>query len=917
MSDSEVCQGRGGCQARLVAKSQRSALPGDILRAMRDRIRITLSSALFVVILAAGASPLDAATIQQPGYHETMLDNGLRVALIERHEVPMVCFTAVVGAGSALESEDFSGASHFLEHLLFNGTSTMSQEELYDAVDRIGGYNNAHTSDDYTAFTMLVPSSSAETGLEIQAAMLFDSTLPADKFDKERKIVLEEVAKDLARPDEKGERLMREALSPGTAWGRPVIGTETSLGGITLDRIRTYYENQYVPDNMVLVVLGDFDTESMLEMVRNTYAKHARGSAVAKATNPFIDGSSGTVTRVELPESSTKLAIAIPAPGPCDPAGRAVATVADVLSSEAGPLRRAVSTETVPQLSVSYQPRPVGSAMEIDAELSASADPDAAIREIVDALQKISTAGLGAEGIDPVEVLRVARSSRAGALLMGQRIHYFGMLQSDAIAACGGDLAPILADMDAPEPKAVAAAAKNVLGNASMTARVALVGPFASSGPTAIAPIEGESAKAAAAARATDEIDRTLPNGLRVIVRREERAPVSGLHVLVRDRAAREPAGREGIADVLHRMLPYGTSLSTRAQLSARLERLGADLKTADSDFIPYDDYYTSPTHSFIRLEVPSENWLPALDLLAEMVRLPRLDADDVATVVSDRIKRANKVAASPSERASTAYRIAMLGESNAETHPIGGTEASLTGITADELKSFATDYFAPGGMIITAVTPAEPEDVFGAITERFVTDGETADRPSIPAWPFTTPTKEPSVVEIGGEQAQVLLGRIAELSPKDRAGVRLLAAILSDRMARTIREEMGLAYRLGASASIAADRGWLSINVGTRPDNVDTVIGAIGEQMRRLRSEMASTEEIDRVRAVQRGRALMRQMTAVNRARALGLRAFEGLAPADDPEALDAIDRVDRDTLERLAKTWLEPSAYQVVVVR
>jgi predicted Zn-dependent peptidase len=135
--------------------------------------------------------------------------------------------------------------------------------------------------------------------------------------------------------------------------------------------------------------------------------------------------------------------------------------------------------------------------------------------------------------------------------------------------------------------------------------------------------------------------------------------------------------------------------------------------------------------------------------------------------------------------------------------------------------------------------------------------------------------------------------------------------------MDRTIREQQGLAYRLGASAAIAADRGWLTINVGTRPDNVDTVVGAIREQMARLRTEMAGAAEIDRVRAMQRGRALMRQMTAVNRARALGLRAFEGLPPADDPEALDAVDRVDGAALERLAKSWLEPGGYQVVIVR
>jgi zinc protease len=886
---------------------------------MATNARIALLVTLLSASLTLGAAP-SAAPIRMPGYVETVLDNGLRVALLERHEVPMVCYTTVVGAGSALESDDFSGASHFLEHLLFNGTATMSQEQLYDAVDRIGGYNNAHTSDHFTAFTMLVPAAAAKAGLEIQTAMLVDSTLPPEKFEKERKIVLEELAKDRARPDEESERRMREALSPGTAWGRPVIGTEASLGGITLDRIKTYFRNQYVPNNMVLVVIGDFDSGKMLAMIRDEYAKRPRGNSVAKGTSPFAEASAGTITRVALAGSSPKISIVLPAPGPCEASGMAASTLADVLSSEAGPLRRAVSRERITELSVSYAPRRLGSSLQIDAELAPSADPDAAVVEILGALQRIAAAGRGEGGIDAVEVLRAARSSRSNALLTGQRIHYFGMLQADSIAACGGQLSSLLASSEVPDTRAVADAAQQLLGNAAATARVAVVAPLAQgSGPVALPAIPRATPAAATAATAAspDELDRTLPNGMRVVVRREPRAAVTGFHVLVRDRAAREPANRTGIADVLHRMLPLGTALSSRSQLGARLERLGADLKTADQDSIPYDDYYTSPTHSFVRLEVPSENWLPALDLLAEMVRTPRLDPSELGTLLAERIKNANKVAVSPSERSAVAYRVAMLGEASPETHSVGGTEASLTGITAEELRAFAGEYLAPAGLIVTAVSPAEPEDVFGAIAERFDTQSSAKERPAIPAWPLTQPSGEPKVVEIGAKQAQVMMGRIAQLAPSDRAGVRLLAALLSDRMDRTIREQQGLAYRLGANASIAADRGWLTINVGTRPDNVDTVVGAIRDQMARLRSEMAGAGEIDRVRAMQRGRALMRQMTAVNRARALGLRAFEGLPPADDPETLDAIDRVDRATLERLAKSWLEPAGYQIVIVR
>src|SRR3990172_8580073 len=92
----------------------------------------------------------------------------------------------VVKVGSAYETFSTSGMSHMLEHLLFNGTTTRSQKQLYDDVDRIGGYNNAHTDNFYTDFMMVTPTENIRKGMEIQADMLFNSTLPVEKFEKEK-----------------------------------------------------------------------------------------------------------------------------------------------------------------------------------------------------------------------------------------------------------------------------------------------------------------------------------------------------------------------------------------------------------------------------------------------------------------------------------------------------------------------------------------------------------------------------------------------------------------------------------------------------------------------------------------------------------------------------------------------------------
>ena len=390
---------------------------------MWNRRKSPAALSLFVLLAASGAarSAVPAAT---PGYLETVLPNGLRVALLERREVPMVAATAIVGAGSALESEDFSGASHLLEHLLFNGTSTMSQEELYAAVDRIGGYSNAHTDEDHTYYTMLVPAAHAARGLEIQAAMLFDSTIPVEKYDKERKIVLEEIAKDRSRPDHEVDLAIRRWTAPETPYERPVIGTYDSLAGIERDRVREYYERRYVPENVLLFVAGDFAAAEMLELVAAAYDAPASGAELPPVPDPFAGPGQGKMVRLGVEGATAAVTVTLPAPGPCEPGGAEAETIAAVLSGEGGPLRRAVPGDQASGLSATYVPRPVGSALSIHADLLPGADPVAVAGKLVAALESTARRGIAEPGFGPVALTRASAAASSRRLLMSQRLHY-------------------------------------------------------------------------------------------------------------------------------------------------------------------------------------------------------------------------------------------------------------------------------------------------------------------------------------------------------------------------------------------------------------------------------------------------------------------------------------------------------------
>ncbi len=157
------------------------------------------------------------------------LDNGMEVLLIENPALPMVGVNVVVKTGSAYETFAVSGMSHFLEHLLFNGTEKRTQKELYDAEDRIGGYNNANTSHFFTNYMMVTPAEHIKTGMDIQADMLFHSIMPPEKYKKEKGIVLEEISKSLVNPNEQLERNIISILYEGHALSLPVLGTYTTV----------------------------------------------------------------------------------------------------------------------------------------------------------------------------------------------------------------------------------------------------------------------------------------------------------------------------------------------------------------------------------------------------------------------------------------------------------------------------------------------------------------------------------------------------------------------------------------------------------------------------------------------------------------------------------------------------------------
>jgi zinc protease len=198
----------------------------------------------------------------------TVLPNGLTLILKPDRSAPLVSVQAWVRTGSIHEGDHLGGGlSHFLEHMLFKGTRRRQGREISAVIQAHGGYLNAYTTFDRTVYYADLPGEHAEVGIDLLADIVFNSTLPADEVEKERNVILREI--DMGRDDPEqrlGEAIFETAFRCHP-YRLPIIGHRDVFAGVSREALVAYYASRYVPNNVVVVIVGDIDLGRMKEAV--------------------------------------------------------------------------------------------------------------------------------------------------------------------------------------------------------------------------------------------------------------------------------------------------------------------------------------------------------------------------------------------------------------------------------------------------------------------------------------------------------------------------------------------------------------------------------------------------------------------------------------------------------------------------
>ncbi len=256
-----------------------------------------------------GASPLDGAK-------RVVLPNGLTLITLVVPDSRAVSINLFVKTGSVNENSAISGISHFCEHMFYRGTKSRKGIYVKRVIEGYGGKFNAETTRDYTRFFLDIPSQYAFDAFKIYCDALINADYPSDLVEKERKVILEEYRLTKENPAFDIQKVLySNAFGKDSPYGRMVIGTEKTIKCISRDDLLIYKRKRYIPKNIVIVVVGNFNEEKFINYVKKYFGGiPSSNSSSSPEVHPLSKKVEIEKTK-PLPLKNDLFAVAFPSPG--------------------------------------------------------------------------------------------------------------------------------------------------------------------------------------------------------------------------------------------------------------------------------------------------------------------------------------------------------------------------------------------------------------------------------------------------------------------------------------------------------------------------------------------------------------------------------------------------------------------------
>ena len=868
-------------------------------------MRFAPSVALLVAIMfrtanlnAAGPDGSSVITFPPSSAQKWVLPNGLTIIVQEDHSAPVASVQAWCATGSIDEDAHLgAGLSHILEHMLFKGTQTRSTNEIAQKIQDVGGYINAYTSFDRTVFWIDVPKDGVATALDVLADAMMNSTLPPEEYRKEQEVIRREFAMGMDDPDRMAGLLLFATAYQRHPYRFPVIGEIEIYNQLTQEQVMQYYKTRYVPNNLTFIVAGDVDAEKVRQQLTELFKPYPEQSlkpVFIPAEPPQLGLRE---VHQEFPTELTHLEFAWHIPEITNPDVPALDLLSTILGEgRSSRLYRRVREEAGLAFGISafsYTPGDPG-LFGIDATL----DPkkrDAAEQLVLRIIDEVKQAGVTAEELTKAKKISLSHHLGALTTMRGQASDIGSNWFLTRNLNFSRDYLDAVQKVTLDDIKRVAA---NYLTDTNLT--------LVSLNPKGSLAAKAEGPRVAGAA----EIQKfELSNGLRLLVREDRRLPLVAMGAVFRGGLLAETTQDNGITRLMAKLLLKGTKTRTAEQIANQIEAVGGSI-SSDAGNNTFN----------VSLGVTKPDVKLGVELLSDVLLNATMPEKAIA-----REKEIQIAAIQQEEEQLTAVARNIMRQALFPRHPFAlranGSVESVQRLTQKDLLEFRDRYIAGKNGVIFVfgdVKAAEVKQLFEKALGG-MKPGELALSDVHPAAPLSGT----EAVESRKDKAQgvIMVGfRGASVSSPDRTVLDLIDEASSDLGSRffvRIREQMGLAYYVGANQMQGLVPGLFAFYLGTDPQKIAPVKTALLDEIHKLANDGLTKEELARAK-----KKLIGQQEIANQSNdAFGyqcsLDEIYGLGFDFYKRLEHDVDAVTLDDIKRVAAKYFRDQPYVLATVR
>ncbi len=759
-----------------------------------------------------------------------ILPNGLTVIVQEDRSAPVASVQAWCATGSITEDKHLgAGLSHILEHMLFKGTETRSTNEIAQKIQDVGGYINAYTSFDRTVFWIDAPKDGVATAVDILADAMMNSTLPAAEYVKEQEVIRREFAMGMDDPERMLTQLLFATAYQQHPYRLPVIGLIDIYNSLTQEQVLAYYKARYVPNNLTFVVTGDVDAGTVRTQIESLFKNHP-----ARSLEPvFIPAEPPQLGRREVHEEFatqlSHLAMAWHVRELSHPDVPALDVLSVILGEgRSSRLYRTVREEAGLVFSIaafSYTPGEPG-LFGIDATLD-SARREAAQQCIFQIIDEVRRAGVSAAELSKAKKIALSHELSALTTMRGQASDLGTNWFLTRNLNFSREYLEKVQQVTLADVQRVAA---TYLRDENLT--VVSLNPKGS-----LARKNGVAPRV----KASDIQKFTLKNGLRVLVREDPRLPLVSMSAVFRCGLLAETPEINGITRLAAKSLLKGTKMRTAEHISGELEAVGgAIVAEAGNNSLA------------VKVGVTQPDLALGIDILADVLLHATMPEQAVAREKENQLARIKEEEEQPTSVARNQLKAALFPQ-----HPLAlrsaGTAESIARLGRDALLAFRDRYLVAKNGVVAIFGNVKAAEVKQLLEQKLgaMAAGELALQKA----PMPPELHSSKTIETKREKTQAVLMvgyRGGSIFDRDYYVLQLIDEASSDLGSRffiRIREEMGLAYFVGAAQLEALVPGLFAFYLGTDPQKIETVKAAFLDEIQKLAMEGLAGLELERAK--------------------------------------------------------------------